>query len=232
MALSLLFNDPLMLIPFLGMFLMAFTVHEFSHGWVAYLFGDDTAKRMGRLTLNPIPHLDPVGTISLLIGFIGWGKPVPVNPRNLRRPRQDGVWISAAGPFSNMILAVGTSLIVFSIPESVIVYLLERPGWPELLLQLLAVGSFFGVLFNLVLAIFNLLPFFPLDGEKIVLGLAPEKYVPRILEARRYGMAFILGLFALSYFFHISVVGRIVFPLLGMMLPDWALYTALMILGS
>lgn len=220
-TLHLLRTDPLMLIPFIGMFLMAFTVHEFSHGWVAYRFGDDTAKRMGRLTLNPIPHLDPVGTISLLIGFIGWGKPVPVNPYNLRRPRQDGVWIAAAGPISNMILAVGISLILAAIPESAIVSLATHSELGELLFRLLAFGGFIGVLFNLVLAIFNLLPFFPLDGEKIVLGLAPERDVPRILEARRYGMAFILGLFAMSYVFNISVVGKVVFPLLGLLLPGW-----------
>lgn len=140
--------------------LIGFTVHEFTHAWVANKLGDNTAKLMGRLTLNPLAHLDPFGTIFLLIAGFGWGKPVMVNPNNFENPKIDNLTTSLAGPISNLALATFAGLILRFVPVM-----------PDLL-QLFLVTFVF---FNLVLMIFNFLPIPPLDGSKILSVFLPEE---------------------------------------------------------
>jgi Zn-dependent protease len=158
-------------------FAFAIIVHEVAHGFVADKLGDPTARLMGRLTLNPIPHIDIYGTILVPVllfllhsPFIfGWAKPVPIDPYNLKNPRKDSALISLAGPASNIIFAVLLSIFL------------------RILLIILPAGSFFTLFyylieFNIILAVFNLIPIYPLDGEKIVVGLLPAK------EARGFNM--------------------------------------------
>ena len=141
--------------------LFSLTVHEFFHAWIAYRFGDSTAARMGRLTLNPLAHLDLVGTIVMVVsGFrFGWAKPVPVNPLNLRNPRVADFWISSAGPLSNLGLALLAGL-TFRITSA-----------PEVARQIM--GAM--VVINVTLAFFNLIPLFPLDGSHILRNLLPRE---------------------------------------------------------
>jgi len=131
--------------------LLALTVHEVAHGWVAFKFGDPTAKMAGRLTLNPIPHLDPIGTILLFVAHIGWAKPVPVNPAYFRNPKRDLVWVSLAGPASNLGLALIFGMIFRMLPP---IHMMTAAGIERALLIMLV----YAVIINIVLAVFNLIP--------------------------------------------------------------------------
>jgi Zn-dependent protease len=162
-------------------------LHEVSHGVVAYAFGDDTAKRAGRITLNPIKHVDPFGTIILpaLLAFsglpaFGWAKPVPVNPRRLRRPRQQTLYVSLAGPATNLVLA-GFLAIVYRL------FLTRDVGW-------LGDYVFVAGLLNVVLALFNLLPVPPLDGSALLERLLPDRWWAGYLRLRRYSFFLLLAL--------------------------------------
>jgi len=175
-------------IVFFAMLFPSIILHEVSHGWVANVFGDDTAKRAGRLTLNPIAHIDPFGTIILPVLLIattgrafGYAKPVPVNPRNLRDPRNQSLLVSLAGPAVNIVLAVGAALLL---PY----FILFRGAAPwsrdDLLLNL-------GYA-NVLLAAFNLIPLPPLDGSAIVERLLPQSLWPGYLRVRQYSMGVLL----------------------------------------
>jgi Zn-dependent protease len=166
------------LIAMLPAFLLAITLHEFAHGYVAYRFGDDTAKRAGRLTLSPLAHLDPLGTIMFLVsawsglGF-GWAKPVPVNPAYLRNPRRDDVFVSLAGVTANLLQAVAWAL------------LLRLAVWaaPGSLREALVIFCWYGVGLNLAFLVFNLLPIPPLDGSRVfarLLGIRDPYAVDRM----------------------------------------------------
>lgn len=146
--------------------LFALTVHEYFHAWTAHKFGDDTAKNLGRLTLNPLAHLDVFGTIMMFVSQFrfGWAKPVPVNPMNLRNPRTADIWISAAGPLSNIGLAI-----LFGAAFRIA---MEFPALPEALLLFL----FLSVSINVSLAFFNMIPLFPLDGSHVLRNLLPPQY--------------------------------------------------------
>ncbi|MEW6049450.1 MAG: site-2 protease family protein [Candidatus Zixiibacteriota bacterium] len=151
--------------------LFALTVHEFFHAWTAYRFGDTTARDLGRLTLNPLAHLDFFGTIMMFVSQFrfGWAKPVPVNPMNLRNPRMADLWISAAGPLSNLGLGFIFGLI-FRAVNTASVQLPEAVG----------LFLFFSVMINVSLAFFNLIPLFPLDGSHILRNLLPPEYGPSL----------------------------------------------------
>jgi Zn-dependent protease len=176
-------------------------LHEVSHGWVANAFGDDTAKRAGRLTLNPVSHVDPVGTLivpALLsltgAGVFGWAKPVPVNAGRLRSPRNQGVLVALAGPATNAVLAA-----IFA----VVFVQLIRPGLsPFGQLSILAQIVFYAGLVNVWLCIFNLIPIPPLDGSVLFERLLPARYWPTYLKYRQYTMPILMGLVLLNFFLY------------------------------
>ncbi len=172
--------------------LMAITLHEVAHGRAARHFGDGTAEAQGRLSLNPLRHIDPIGTVlvpALLLwlgGFLfGWAKPVPINPRFLRRPRQDMVWVAAAGPAANIGMAIGWAA-VLSIAQ-------HRGGGT--VAQLLETMASIGVSINLLLAVFNMLPIPPLDGGRVLTNLMPPGPTMRLLDRLEpWGLLIVLGL--------------------------------------
>lgn len=178
--------------------LFALTVHEYAHGWMAERFGDNTARLAGRITLNPIVHLDPIGTLMLFIVHFGWAKPVPVDPRRLRNPRKDMIWVSLAGPAANLALALVFGLTIrFFLPSFSSVEGLVR-------------FLFLGLKINLALALFNLIPIHPLDGSHILSGLLPlnQAYIYSRLEP--HGMMVLVGLIILERVFGIPLFSIII----------------------
>jgi Zn-dependent protease len=186
--------------------LLALTFHEFAHAYVANRFGDDTAKRSGRLTMNPLAHLDPFGTIMIFIVHFGWAKPVPVNPYNLRNPKRDMLWISAAGPLSNMILALISGLLLRFIATTGMM-----PD-PHSMLGVFIVMIVFSLQINLALAIFNILPIAPLDGSKILYGILPAGFAKQIYLLERYGPFILIGLIIFGQFTGVSILGELIWP--------------------
>lgn len=185
---------------FLPVFFLSLAIHEFAHAYTANIKGDSTAKDLGRLTLNPIKHLDIVGSVLMPIaafasGFalIGWAKPVPVNRKNFKNPLKDDAFVSAAGPISNFILAVFLFLIFAFLDNT-------NPQNYETAKSIL----WFGTFFNIFLFVFNLLPIPPLDGSHILFDLFPNKFTAKLLNLGFYG-TFILFIFIYSplwdYFF-------------------------------
>jgi Zn-dependent protease len=178
-------------------------LHEVSHGWVARAFGDDTAARAGRLTLNPVRHVDPVGTLlvpALLalstVGVIGWAKPVPVNPARLRSPRNQGVLVSLAGPAVNAILAGGFALIFTKVilPNVHVPYLSQTSTLDQVV--------FYASLTNMGLFVFNMVPIPPLDGSVLFERLLPARWWPTYLRYRQYTMPILIGLVVLNFLFN------------------------------
>ncbi|MGJ7920694.1 site-2 protease family protein [Neobacillus sp. LXY-4] len=158
--------------------MVAFTVHEFAHAFVAYKFGDSTAKNQGRLTLNPMKHLDPIGTLLIFIAGFGWARPVPVNRFFFKNPRLAGISVSIAGPLSNLVMAMLGFLTW---------YASVRAGLAEGTLMNLQDFLNIFIQLNLVLFVFNLLPFPPLDGYRIVEDLVPKHIRPRLTQYESYG---------------------------------------------
>ncbi len=172
--------------------LLALTVHEFAHGYVAFRLGDPTARALGRLTLNPLKHLDPLGTIAFFIFNIGWAKPVPVNPAYFKNPQKDMLWVALAGPLTNLSLALISALmtrIVWFLAKS-----LPYSALGEAILVPLNSVLIASVWINLVLCIFNFLPIPPLDGSRIVAGLLPPDLARSYASIERYGFILILVL--------------------------------------
>ncbi len=192
---------------FLVPLLLALTCHEAAHGYVAYLLGDPTAKLAGRLTLNPIKHLDPIGTLVFLVTrMIGWAKPVPVNPRYFKDPQKGMLYVALAGPGANFVLAVFFALIFHLLNGMSI----SGPDSPMLkFLEPAVTIAYAGVFVNLALGIFNLTPIPPLDGSNIVAGLLPRDLAVKYMSVGRYGIIIILGLAFLGVF------EKVVFPLIG-----------------
>lgn len=186
--------------------LFALTVHEFAHGWAALKLGDPTARLLGRLTLNPLAHLDPLGTLIFLVPpHIGWAKPVPVDVRYLSHPRRDMMWIALAGPVSNIILAFvfGTLLRVLVASGH------EFSGPVEVALVRMVAAS---VGLNLGLAAFNMIPIHPLDGSKVLAGLLSPIAAARYQSFESTGPFLLLGLILIGSLSGISVIGALIGP--------------------
>lgn len=195
--LDTLLNNPFVFIIWLLSLVIAITVHEFSHALAADRLGDPTPRIQGRLTLNPLAHLDPLGTILLLLVRFGWGKPVQFDPYNLENPRRDAAIISFAGPLSNFLLAILSAIIVrFIFPQSEVLFALLTPF----------------IYMNILLAIFNLLPVHPLDGGKIIVGLLPDRQADEVDSIlKQYGTFILLFLILPLYNGH-SLATTIITP--------------------
>jgi Zn-dependent protease len=186
--------------------LLALTVHEFAHGYVAFRLGDPTAQALGRLTLNPLKHLDPLGTLAFFIFQFGWAKPIPVNPAYFKNPPKDMLWVALAGPVTNLALAVISALMVKavvwlarSIPYSVL---------GEAILVPLSSTLIASVWINLVLCIFNFLPIPPLDGSRILSGILPPALARSYGSIERYGFILLIILAATG------VLAKLIIPLI------------------
>ncbi len=184
----------------LALFFVAIILHEFAHAWTANRLGDQTAQRSGRLTLNPLAHIDPFGTLLLPLMLLamnapvlfGWAKPVPVNFSNLHNPKKDIIWVGLAGPLANLAAAAVTAL------------LLQHVLPPQKEIPVLALNF---MTINVVLAVFNLFPIPPLDGSRVVVGLLPNRWALAYLRFEPYGF---LLLFALLYG---GLLDRILWPI-------------------
>lgn len=203
--------------------LFAITVHEAAHGWAARRMGDTTAYDLGRVSLNPLVHIDPVGTVLLplmlvLVGApaFGWAKPVPVDLRRLRNPRRDNLVISAAGPAANFMtaLAAMVGLVILKLASPGVKAFLQSPALYRAILpkgfyplEGLALILYFAVLINVYLAAFNMIPIPPLDGSGIVMGLLSERGAARYDRIRPYGFFIVLGLL------YLNVLDVIILPL-------------------
>jgi len=188
--------------------LFAITLHEAAHGYVARHFGDMTAFREGRISLNPLRHIDPVGTVllpllTLWMGGIlfGWAKPVPVNFAALRRPKQDMLWVAIAGPASNLVMALAWALLYK------LAWLNPENYFAEAMLGM----AMWGIKINVVLMVLNLLPLPPLDGGRVAVSLLPHRQAFQLAKIEPYGM-FILIFLAIT-----PVLGWVLSPLIGMM---------------
>ncbi len=190
----------------LPVILFALTVHEYSHGYVAWRLGDPTAKNAGRLTLNPLPHLDPIGTIMLFLVHFGWAKPVPVDPSYFRNPKRDMLYVALAGPVSNMVLALITGLVIRWINSANPAFMYSVLG-PKISMMLVL-----SLRINLALAIFNLLPIPPLDGSKIMYGLLPPQYDHIAYNLERYGPMALFGLIMIGMVTGVSILWAFIGP--------------------
>ncbi|MEJ2706330.1 MAG: site-2 protease family protein [Anaerolineales bacterium] len=205
-----MFNlDPATLISRLIILVIAFTIHEFAHAITATYFGDDTPRINGRLTLNPLSHLDPMGSLLLLVAGFGWAKPVPVNPYALgRRSSSAMMWVSLAGPFSNLLMAI-----VAAIPF--------RLGWVNLYANLGSSPRIFPtasqfltefIFINLLLMLFNLIPLAPLDGEKVADFFFPPSWSRVLDQIRPYGPLILIAVLFVGPMVGIDIMNRVLMP--------------------
>lgn len=193
---------PEVLVLLIPVLLFALVFHEFSHAWIAYKLGDPTARYAGRLTLNPIAHLDPVGGLMILFVGFGWAKPVPVDPRYLKNPRKDMMKIAFAGPASNLLLAfIAGTILRFGIGQGSIAMMLI------LFTQI-----------NIMLAVFNMIPVSPLDGSQIFSGLLIRTNPDLVRNLQIYGPQILLGAILIGYFTPISPISWIMRPFVNFFL--------------
>jgi Zn-dependent protease len=207
-----LFNNPLSFFLWLIALTVAITIHEFAHAYMADRLGDPTPRLQGRLTLNPLAHLDPLGTLMMLLVRFGWGKPVQFDPFNLRNPRRDGAIISLAGPASNFIVAIVCAVIIHLLFNSRL-FLISNPILNMASFALIAILQPIIVL-NVALGVFNLVPIHPLDGFKIVEGILPDHYAKQWKELESYGMLFLLFM-VFPIFGGVSPISRFISPIIN-----------------
>jgi len=206
---NILANISIMLVPAL----LAVTVHEVSHGFVADKLGDPTARLLGRLSFNPIKHLDPIGTLAVLFFGFGWAKPVPVNFGNMQEPKRGMVAVALAGPISNLLLAILFAAVLHGlalVPDSSMssdILMIVKP------VRLMA-G--FGLYINIVLAVFNLIPIPPLDGGMVLTGLLPPKQAVFLSKIEPFGFILLLIIIFYTNIWHLFL-GPIVFSIVGLL---------------
>jgi len=196
-------SNPLDLLAFIVIILFAITIHECAHAWTADRLGDPTARLMGRVTLNPIAHLDPIGVLCFIFAGFGWGKPVPVNPFNLRHPRRDNMFVSGAGPLSNLIVATAFGLAARLIEPSI-----EAQGFQGIAWRF----ALDVVYINVLLAVFNLIPVHPLDGSHVLEGLLPRSAAAVYESLSAYGPMILLILILAGSFGGIPILSAILGP--------------------
>ncbi len=171
--------------------LLSLTVHEYFHGWTANKLGDPTAKMRGRLTLNPIAHLDILGTILMFIVGFGWAKPVPIDPRNFKDPKKDTILVAIAGPLSNLAMALAAGLALrYMIPKMV-----SGEISSEGIYSVIAIILILTLVYGIALAVFNMIPIPPLDGSRVLYGILPNRYAYAYSRFEPYGVFFLFALF-------------------------------------
>ncbi|HUD19909.1 MAG TPA: site-2 protease family protein [Patescibacteria group bacterium] len=211
-----LINNPIAFVFWIIALVVAISIHEFSHAFMADYLGDPTPRLQGRLTLNPLAHLDPIGTILLLIARFGWGKPVIFDPYNLRNPKRDSALISIAGPISNFLLASVCAIIVHFLMN------INSTAVDVLIALLQSI-----IVLSVMLGVFNLVPIHPLDGFKIVEGILPDEYARQWHELQPYGLIFLLFL-AFPILGNVAPLTRVISPvingILGILLPGTSLF--------
>ena len=204
--------------------LIGITIHEFCHAAAASFLGDVTARRLGRLTLNPVRHLDPMGTVLIFLVGFGWGKPVPVNAAALRQGRQGMAAVAAAGPLSNLltatVAAIPLRLDLLDLPRTYSFTQAFSNG-PD---ELLSAALVFVIVFNIILAIFNLIPLFPLDGSNVVLGLLPTEQARSFARLERYGPGVLMLVIGADFIFGVGILWGVLRPVVN--------YASLVILGE
>ena len=202
----LLYNDPISFVLLAIPLLYSIILHELAHGWVAYKMGDPTAKLLGRLSLDPRRHLDPIGALALFIVGFGWAKPVPVNFANLRRQRTGLICVSAAGIAANLILAF-LSLFVLKLVSPV------SSGRLDIMLENMG-----GI--NIMLASFNLIPIPPLDGSKILMGFSTQRFQYTLQRLEPYGMFILIGLLVVGWLDRpIVFIQQLIMSIIGFLIP-------------
>ena len=216
-SIDLLLNDPgaftVRLLLLAIALLMAITVHEFGHALAAYRLGDPTAKRLGRLTLNPRAHLDPTGTVMVLLAGFGWGKPVPVNTAYLRAGRQGMALVALAGPTANVLLA-GLLVLPFRLGAAELPNVMPSLANPDLTVWLPWVLGY-ALLINVILAVFNMLPISPLDGAQVLGGVAPRSMLPNLHRLQLYGPVVLMMVIMGDIAFGTGILGRVFGPVIN-----------------
>lgn len=186
--------------------LPALTFHEWAHGYAAYKLGDHTAKADGRLSLNPLDHLDPVGTVMMLILGFGWAKPVPVITRNFKKPRRDFAITSLAGPMANFVVGFITTLLYV-----LAVYICAANEIENMTAEAILAVLFYSSLFNFGLGLFNLIPLPPLDGSNVVMCLLPNRIAAKYSKIRYYSRYIFIGLIVMEYIPYLEIIPQMVF---------------------
>ncbi len=205
--------DPSVQILLIPVLIFALSFHEYAHAWAAYRLGDPTASAMGRLTLNPMAHLDPFGAIALyLIGF-GWAKPVPVDYRYLQNPKQDMLWIALAGPASNFAMALISGLLLRFLWTTGMI-----SGGSALTMVLVM-----SLQINLMLGLFNFLPIPPLDGSKILAGLIPNRHQNILYNMELYGPKILFAIILIGMVTRVSIIGTVIRPFINFFMKIFTL---------
>ena len=189
--------------------ILILSVHEYAHGFVAKKLGDPTAYNLGRLTLNPIKHIDPIGFIMFLLIGVGYAKPVPINSRNFKKPRRDMALVGAAGPISNMILAIIFLIIMRLFLFAVPFIEAGNTAWALTASMYFMEILYLGIYYNIAFAIFNLIPAPPLDGSRILYAFLPSKILFKVQQYERYFFFGVLIIMLIFSMLGISIIAKI-----------------------